>query len=269
MKLNEIAVDRYAGLTPLEKLQRLRDDTIISWTGNASDNADGSIDIAGDFTVNSYVFLKKFPIKLGKVRGYLKVTGTSIRDFENFPDSIGGDFNVSHNKIQSLDFIPGDIVGDIDVSYNQLKTLRGIQTYVHDLDCSHNNITTLKGGPEQITGNMICDNNLITNFDGCPESIGEIFSLKHNPIDSLVGIKDKIKECGQLWCGDPTHHISEGGIELLYIEGLYKIDIYPKEFNNVMKKFLDPDGSSFIAQEELFECQNALIEAGLEEYTKL
>ena len=108
-----------------------------------------------------------------------------------------------------------------------------------DFDCSHNELTSLTGAPTSVTGNFYCRGNKLTSLKDVHKqikSIGGTFYLIKNPIKSHV-------------------------LGLLKIKRLKYVELDNKEAEKIINKYL-PEG-------DIFDCQEELIEAGLDKYAQL
>lgn len=157
-----------------------------------------------------------------------------------------------------------DVHSNVDISNKQLTSIPiqfGIVS--GEFLCNRNKLTSLKGSPTKCKA-FYCDENELTALEFAPSTIMGNFDFDNNYITSLIGINDIISEIhGEFHC-EGYKQISSGGLGLLLIKNLQDIVLTFKdqEAQDIINKYLGrPD--------DIFECQNELIEAGLEEYAQL
>jgi len=144
--------------------------------------------------LNSYSPTIRFPIKLYKLNGNLKVNRQGLTTLENMPDIITGNFDCSGNPLQNLNGMPKEIGGSINVSKTQISVLKNIQNDIKgDFNCSGNKIETLEGSPTYIRGNFDCSSNLLDNLSGSPLQVfGDMICIKNELVD-LKGAPDEVQ----------------------------------------------------------------------------
>jgi hypothetical protein len=134
-----------------EQVEFLDEHTKGSWKLNA----EGKIDVKGDF--NCY--------------------GSELQDFKGLRfGTVSGDFSCSSNSLTSLEGAPETVVGDFYCHGNSLISLEGApKTVEGDFDCSRNSLTSLKGAPETVGGDFYSDNLVIAegkwNLEGWLEAL--------------------------------------------------------------------------------------------------
>lgn len=110
-------------------------------------------------------------------------------------------------------------------------------------------------------GGFFCCDNQLTSLQGAPSSVGDHVYCSFNQLTSLEGIHKLIKKInGTLYCH--RNPIKTGGIGLILIEGLRRIDADQLAFE-IINKYIGQ------GKKGLLYCQDELIEANLEEYAKL
>ncbi len=222
-------------------------------------------DINGDFDCSSNRLVTLFSgPKNVKIDFYIK--NNCLTSLEHGPETVGEDYICSNNKLITLKGSPKQIFGDFDCSSNLLTSLKeGPNDIAEDFNCSSNDLRTLNGGPSFVRGTYNCSENELTSLEGSPEWVNSI-SFCTNCISSLKGISDIIIHIGSYI--DLSHNpIKEGGIGLLLIEGLQEIICYHTgEFEQAAKiisKYLK------LGYDGILDCQEELIDAGLERFAKL
>ncbi len=147
-----------------------------------------------------------------------------------------------------------------------LKTLKGCpETVGGGFVVYHNKLTSLEYAPKKVHGNFNVSTNKVQSFDHCPEYILNNFFLANNAIESVCGLHTKLLHCQGI---DFSHnYIQEGGIGLLLIEGLEKITANAtgsfERAANIINGYLGKGKSG------LLECQQELLDKGLDRFAKL
>lgn len=163
------------------------------------------------------------------------------------------------------------VTEDVDLSSkskDRLKISKLPVKFFHALksfNVSHNELETLAGCPDIVEENFNASFNYdLKSFALGPKRVYGNYSAEGCNIRSLVGISDHI-ECisGELII--TFGKIKEGGLGLLLIEELkdfyYGTGNFPTPWSIINDYLGRPD--------DIFECQNELIEAGFEEYAQL
>jgi hypothetical protein len=175
----------------------LKEDLFVEEDGKWSYNGDISFDGRELYLfnkLNSYSSKIRFPIKLYKVNGNVKVNRQGLTTLENMPDIVTGNFDCSSNPLQNLDGMPKEIGGSINISRTQISVLKNIPSDVKgDLNCSDNKIETLEGSPTYVRGNFNCSSNLLDTLSGSPLQIfGDMNCIKNELVD-LKGAPDEVQ----------------------------------------------------------------------------
>ncbi len=127
--------------------------------------------------------------------------------------------------------------------------------------CGWNRLTSLEGAPNAIGGDFNCSGNRLTSLEGAPSIVGKYFYCNGNRLTTLVGAHKILKRIGdELFLAG--NEIVSGGIGLILVEGLTKIDADQPALKII---------NGFLGQGKpgLLRCQEALHEAGLEEFARL
>jgi hypothetical protein len=141
-------------------------------SGTWSLNAEGLVDVNGNFSCYKQGLSDLKGVRFGKVKG---------------------DFKCSVNKLTSLEGAPGEVSGYFDCSDNNLTSLEGAPLEVGGYFwCSGNNLTSLVGAPEEVGGDFTCYRNSLTSLEGAPEEVKGDFECENNPLQTLVGAPRKI-----------------------------------------------------------------------------
>ncbi len=160
-----------------------------------------------------------------------------------------------------------DSTGGFNCSYNRFDTLEhGPRKCYSDFDCSNNDLTSLKHGPSFVSGSYTASSNKLTSFEGVAKHINGDLILGNNDIESLVGIHKHIERCSSISLG--LNRIDEGGLGLLFIDNLNSVHIGTGNTDaSLALKIIKPYLKT--GMKGLLECQQKLIDAGLERFAKL
>ncbi len=111
-----------------------------------------------------------------------------------------------------------------------------------------------------VGGDFYCYNNLLTSLEGAPGSVGRDFFCTGNRLTSLVGVHRILRRVdGRMYIWG--NEIETGGIGLVLVEGLTKIYTDQPAFE-IIEKYLGQGNRGVL------RCQEALFEAGFEEFAK-
>ena len=88
-------------------------------------NADGDVDVDGDFSCSDKEIPDFKGIVFGKVTGHFDCSYNNLTTLEGCPKEIGGGFNCSRNRLTTLEGCPKEVGGGFDWSRNRLTTLEG------------------------------------------------------------------------------------------------------------------------------------------------
>lgn len=146
----------------------------------------------------------------------------------------------------------------------KLTSLKGSPKVIGGtFDCSSNKLTSIIGGPVEVDSDFHCGFNKLKTLDGAPKVVKRDFLCYSNDLSSLRNIHKIITRIDG--CFDCEGNlISSHVLGLLLITGLTEI----RSTENLMWiKILN----RYVGRGKagLIECQNELIEAGLEEFAQL
>lgn len=122
-------------------------------------------------------------------------------------------------------------------------------------------VQSLRGSPEQC-GNFFVDYAVNVNtFEHFPKIINKKLTMYHDGLDTFCGLSERVKHIGEE-IEFSQKAIKSGGIGLI-LTGLPKLKYggFTPPWKIISKYMGKPD--------QIFECQNELIEAGFEEYAQL
>lgn len=224
------------------------------------------------FLTESKLFKTEQEIKMW-FEGVVGVDSYDIKP--NLMVNVKGSVNLNyHRMVNKLGRVPvkfGSVDGYFKVVSNDLDTLDGCPENVRDsFDCRDNKLTSLKGGPVYVGKDYLCGGNKLTSLEGAPDEVGGSVYLDHTGLTSLHDIHKHFKQIGDqimLSWGD----IKDSVLGLLMIKGLKYVEGLPAGMGGPPKKALDIINSYLPvkSKEAVFECQEELTEAKLENYAKL
>jgi len=123
--------------------------------------------------------------------GNLLLDFNELKNLENGPTHVGGDYRVSTNKLNSLSGSPVEIGGSFICENNNLESLlNGPKNVLKNYSCSQNYLRDLKGSPNSVGGNFCCSNNLIDSLKGSPKKVLGGFDCRNNKLESLSGCSE-------------------------------------------------------------------------------
>ncbi len=228
--------------------------------------------------------------QFGKVTGDFLIDNNNLLNLKNCPTQVDGHFDCSYNNLRDLVDSPKKVEGAFNCSYNRLTTLKGAPKIIgQSFNCQDNDLTSLDYCPEIVFHNFNISNNPIVSLKGCPKEINNnflanscklesldfaiekcrAFSVYNNQIKSLVGIHKIIKHCKRLDVS--INPITSGGLGILLIPGIEEVladDINAPDGGftvalKIIKRYLGQGKAG------LLDCQEELIDAGLERFAKL
>jgi hypothetical protein len=175
-----------------------------------------------------------------------------------------------NTRIKDLKFAPKVFFGDLVINNNKnLKSLVGSPVEVPgDFSCCDNHeLESLEGGPRTVGKSYKIDTcNTLKTIDGIAEKIGKHLSICNNrKLDNLAGISKKVKSCGGKLdvSGNYFTHSVMGVVVVKGITGLeYKFGGKASKAFEIIFKCREEG-------KDPLECQDLLIDAGLQEFAKL
>jgi len=140
---------------------------------------------------------------------------------------------------------------------------------ISTLNISREKLTSLEGCPPNV-GAMICENNLLTSFKGAPSYVNGQVDARDNKFINLRNVHFDLPIVeGPLRMG--KNRIKSHVLGVILIEGLTDFTYEDTSVNiwaNILNQHLG-GLSKQIRQSRMYDCQQALIEAGFDEHAKL
>ncbi len=147
----------------------------------------------------------------------------------------------------------------VDLGLERLPVQFG--TVGRNFICNNNLLTSLEGAPVTVGGNFGYGWNRLTSLEGAPVTVGGNFWCSGTRLTTLVGVHKIIKRIGgELYIG--RNGIKAGGIGLVLVEGLTKIDADQPVFG-IINKYLGQ------GMKGMLRCQEELHDAGFGEFARL
>lgn len=251
MKLNEVAQTELEKLLSKYKIE------------NYTIREDGRVDVNGDVDL-SQKFFSELPIKFGRVTGFFSVQFCKdLISLEGAPESVGDWFFCAGcNKLTSLEGAPTSVGGNFSCSgCINLISLKGapqkVGGYFSCASCIK--LNSLKETPTEVGGMFTCSGcTKLTSLEGAPTKVDGSFnchicfrlaSLKNLP--AQINGKLTLTSCPKI-------------LDLLMIfktKGITEIIHDDKKLEKIINKYLPT--------RDMLNCQDELIEAGLEEYAEI
>jgi len=196
-----------------------------------------------------------------KVDGNFSCNYSELTSLEGAPSSVGVTFSCANNELTSLKGAPSSVGGSFYCNNNMLTSLEGAPSSVGvTFSCANNELTSLKGAPSSVGVTFSCAENKLTSLEGAPSQIGGNFYCHRNKLTSISNIHKYIKEV-RGYMNFEKNPIKSSVLGLVKIKGLTDVMFDNKKLEKIMNKYL-PLG-------DIFDCQEELIEAGLEEFAEL
>lgn len=168
-----------------------------------------------------------------------------------------------------------DVERNVDLSYYELRHFPiKFRKITGDFECSNNLLVSLQGAPDEVTNDFECYYNQLSSYEFLPKKIGRNLYLGNDRVTSLVDI-----DWSSLYVEEgiflDTARIKRGGLGLLLLK------MGPHAFLQDIKYHIEFGGHDYLTApfqiiakyigkpNDIFDCQNELIEAGFEEYAQL
>ena len=204
---------------------------------------DGFVDVHEDVDL-AYSGFDHFPVKFGIVTGDFKCNHClRLVSFEGAPQEIiKGEFRASECPlITNLEHSPTRVDSHFNISRcSGLTSLKGAPKKVGgNFNCAYaHKLTSLEGCPEEVGGNVFLDETALKSLDFLPKKINGRLSL-----DNIPDLKDYLKI------------FNTKGISHVIITRRFS------KLENILNKYLPT--------QDMLNCQDELIEAGLERFAEV
>lgn len=211
---------------------------------------------------NHLTSLKGCPKRMPKD---FRCQNNALKTLIDGPEYVGRNFDCSDNKLTSLEGAPKEVGGSFDCGDNLLTQLSHIPEKIKgNFTCSGNKLTSLVGGPTHVKDSYLCSFNPITSLEGIARFIGHNLLMFHcDEITTLKDIHEHIDYIGNI-INLNTKNIKSNVLGLLLIDGLKAVvNESGEKWADIVNRYIGKGRKGMI------DCQNELIEAGLEEYAQL
>ena len=270
MKLNEIKLSAKEKAEEFVKRYVVVSALGVSATCTVRD--DGVIDVEkGDtpFMLANFKFTK-LPVKFGIAEGNFFLSGLDkLESLEGSPDEVKGEFSCyACTNLKSLKDSPRT-VGSLDCSRCiSLTSFDGLPSVIKGSFRCHGciNLTSLKGVPTIINDYFNCSNcPSLTSFEGCPEKINSNFVANH--CLSLNTLRFLPKEVNGIIFLKSCPNVRDY-LNLLNVKGVTRIEITTDTKSSDMFR-VQEILNKYLPKHDMLNCQDELIEAGLEKYAEI
>lgn len=198
--------------------------------------------------------------------GYIDCRFLDLTSLEGAPKEVGGNFYCQDNKLKTLVGAPKIVKGVFNCSSNKsLTSLKGLPEVGADVMCHDCSLTSLKGAPEYVKGRFDCSDNPISSLEYAPKRVKENFMIVGCQLTNLKNIHSHIKSVGG-HLSVMNNPIKSHVLGVLLIEDLEYFYMSNKTASAIINKYLHYLGKG---RHGVIDCQNELIEAGLESYAQL
>lgn len=164
-------------------------------------------------------------------------------------------------RIQNLKESQKKKLGDLKID-GKIVAPNGVrrEKWEGNLRCRNRQLTSLEGAPNHVGGDLVCSGNQLGSLKGAPEYVGDDFMCHNNQLTSLEGIHEQMLEI-KGFAKFLNNPIKSHVLGLLLIKGLKSVEFDDQQLADIINKYL-PLG-------DVMECQNELIDAGLEEFAQI
>ena len=209
-------------------------------------NVDGNVELSDRQ-------LKTIPFKFGVITGNINLSNNNLVDFRFMPDKIDGTLYIADNNLTNIDFLPTEINGGLTINDNKKLT-------------DFSGLAKVKGLKRiyAITTGFNDD-----SFKHLPNTI-EILNITDTKVTSLHNIHKYIPNIGKLVLSSSNIKSHVLGLlminsrfDLININSGYKAPDVP--WFNIVKKYTGKTNNN----DSIYECQEELIEANLDEYAQI
>ena len=200
--------------------------------------------------------------------------------FPHFPNTlplkfgtVDGDFCIARLRLKTLDGCPTDITGTFNASYNIFPDLKGGPRRVGgDYYASYNpELKSLEGMAETVVGGMNLSSTRISeeDFKYLPKKMKELRLSNCENVKTLSGLHKHVEEIERA-LGISGIDLSGGLLGLLKIKSLIGLQ-YGFGSDKPLDKALKIVDNYLPAKDTnaIMDCQDELIDAGLEEYARV
>lgn len=179
------------------------------------------IDVYGDVVITN-TYLRKLPIKFGKVQGNFICCSNKLQSLDGAPSYVGGNFNCYGNELTSLKYAPLEVGGDFSCHENLLDSLKGCPKIINgNFNAFLNQLKNLQHGPEIVRKSCNLFKNKLTTLDKSPSYIGGSLHVTGNNLKNLLGcpkfIGDTLSfdiKIGSLYMGNHNCQVKKVIIEI-------------------------------------------------------
>ena len=273
MRFNELITESQA-LNDEQEISEFLTDSLGIDSDDFDINSDLSVTLHTDLNIDAVngLAIKRLPIKFKEIQGDVWINNCVIDSLIGLPAEINGSVILLNTRIKNLKFCP-KLTGeesDLILQHNRnLESLEGCPVEIpNNFDLSDNHaIKSLENGPKKVGRNYkvdTCDG--LETISGIAEEIGKHLSLCNNrKLESLEGISKKIKHCGGKLDVSGSHFKS-AIMGVVVVKGITGLEY---KFGGEATRAFDIIFACRNQGKDALECQDLLIDAGLQRFAKL
>ena len=234
-------------------------------------NQDKSVSLHTDLNIDPVhgQSLKRLPVKFKEIDGDVWINNCKLETLIGLPEVVENLYLIN-TFVKDLKFAPKTFYGDLVINNNRnLKSLAGCPTEVPgDFSCCDNHeLESLVGGPTTVGKSYKIDTcNSLKSIEGIAETIGKHLSICNNrKLDNLEGINKKVKSCGGK-LDVSGNYFTHSIMGVVVVKGITSLEY---KFGGKASKAFDIIFKCRTEGKDALECQDLLIDAGLQDFAKL
>lgn len=201
------------------------------------------------------------------VKGNFDCTKNYLQSLAGGPVQVYGAYDCSRNRLTSIRSPLKSLAGLFDCSNNPITSLKGALTDYSDFNCTSTKITNFVGGPVRIENSFQGDSiKTLTSVEGLPATVGKDIHVRFcNNVTSLHNIGKSLKSCRKYTMQSTVTQdvlgllLFTGDIDTEYVSS----DSELFQVMKIVQKYRDAGKAG------VFDCQEALIDAGYEDYANV
>lgn len=223
------------------------------------------VEIRRDFNVSNNQITTLVGMKNTTFGTAIDVSQNKLTSLDGTPSEVHGSFYCVGNQLTTLEDGPRAVHGQFKCGENKLTSLKGAPKVLSAFICNNNKLTTLEGIQSEIHGNFNCEVNDLTSLEHAPSIVHGNFDCAYNNLTSLKNVHKHIKQIDGNFYLEGNEGIRSNVLGVLLIKNLFNVSLSNVSVERILNKYLPNDRG----MEAVFECQEQLIENGLEAYAEL
>jgi hypothetical protein len=208
-------------------------------------------------------------VALDEWKGELTLEDLPLTSLEGFPKKVNG--RITLERLSSLESLEGiGEANEISLGGLKIKNFEGLKS-AKWLSVTHCKLESFDGLPNNIQ-NFFVGNCAVGSFKGFPEFVANfkmIGKLYGSNGFSFSKIHEHIHAAGELEFDDVDVDENSGVLGFLKIKQLYKVTFKPTwgKQESLVKAF--EIVNKYLPEGDIIDCQNELIDAGLDKHAKM